>query len=117
MRRVVAPEQIAQRLGVGFGDGAQEAREAGLTIRGLRPRGTKRFSPRRAGTVLAVVTASSRSARTSRRSAALSPSSWTQRASMTLRSSSPSVPTVQKAASLHSVRYPRVYLYRLSDFR
>src|SRR5699024_6414806 len=36
MRRVVAPGQIAQRLGVGFGDGAQEAREDGLTIRGLR---------------------------------------------------------------------------------
>src|SRR5699024_871859 len=38
-------------------------------------------------------------------------------ASMTLRSSSPSVPTVQKSSSLRSVRFPRVYLYILSNSR
>src|SRR5699024_1342635 len=35
----------------------------------------------------------------------------------TLRSSSPSVPTVQKSSSFRDVRFTRVYLYRLSNSR
>ncbi len=138
---MVASEQVAQGVLVGLGHGAEEAGEDSLAIRGLGEHLGHEFGDvvltRRHRDVAVRADAAVAGDETLllqpgengvdrrqseipisegvARSAALSPSSWTQMASMTPRSSSPSVPTIPLSFE-KSIRLVRsFYLYAMSN--